>query len=240
MATIKAAMDRAARGCSTNPPSSWTTATSFAFMELKDFLYETAEELLDRVDWPPNIGATATISGTGATTYSLPSDFKRLMRDEMAVFETTNTRRACVPVPQDGTWEYLNEVGSAGAFRYFRVEGDEESGFTIDFFRALDSGEEIKVQYVKDRWLKTSGNDAKVWTTEDDTLLLPQRLIELGVVWRFRRRKGIGYQDIYSEYEMRLARFANDYRNRRKITFGDPGEPVHPMRVPVPDFIPSS
>lgn len=240
MATIKQAMDVAARACSTNPPSSWVSNTSFAFMELKDFLYETTDELLDRVDWPPNIGATATIAGTGATTYSLPSDYKRLMRDPMAVFETTNTRRQCIPVPNDGTWEYLDEVGSAGAYRYFRVEGDEESGFTIDFFRALDSGEEVKVQYIKDRWLKTSGNDSKTWTTDDDTLLLPRRLIELGVTWRFRRRKGLGYQDVYSEYEMRLARVANDYRNRRKIVFGDPGGEVHPMRVPVPDFIPSS
>ncbi len=240
MATVASAMNKAARHCSYSPPSAWVTATQFQWMELKDFLEETAEELLDRVDWPPNIGASATISGTGATTYSLPSDFKRLMRDPMAVYESSNTRRACVPVSSDGVWQYLDDVGSAGAYRYFRVEGDEEDGFTIDFERALDSGETVYVQYVKDRWLKTSGNDSKVWTTEEDTLLLPSRLIELGVVWRFRRRKGLGYQDVYSEYEMRLARLANDYRNRRKIVYGDPGAEVHPMRVPVPDYIPSS
>ena len=240
MATIAAAMDVAARQCSLAVPALWTTNTQTSYMELKDFLYETTDELLDRVDWPPNVSATATLSGTGATTYSLPSDFRRVHRDEMAVFETTNTRRMCVPVPQDGTWEYLNEVGSAGAYRYFRIEGDEEAGFTIDFFRALDSGETVKVQYVKDRWLKTGGNDSKTWTTDDDTLLLPRRLIELGVVWRFRRRKGLGYQDVYSEYEMRLSRAANDYRNRRKISFGNEGPEVHPMRVPVPDYIPSS
>ena len=240
MATVKTAMDKAARGCSYTPPADWVSATSFQWMEMKDMLDSTVDELLDRVDWPAPVGATATFSGNGDASYSIPAGFKRVVRDELAVFETTNNRRPCVPVPSDGAFEYLQLVGSAGVQRYYQITGDEENGFTIEFFPALESGETVKMQYVSKFWLVTGGNESATWTTVNDTLQLPAKLIELGVIWRFRQRKGLGYQDVYSEYEIRLARAAADYRQRKSLNFGDTSDTVKPMRVPVPDYIPSS
>lgn len=245
MATIKEVMDEAARECSITPPSDWVGSTEPRYVELRGFLNRTARELLERVDWPSPIGATASISGPGTeisnySQHDLPSGFGRLMRDDFAVYETTTTRRRCVPVSSDGQWTHLDQVGSAGAYRYYRTAGDEQDGFTIDFFRALTASQTVKVQYVSKYWLKSDGTETDTWTTNDDTLLLPRELIDLGVIWRFRRRTGLAYQDVYGEYEQRLSRIVNDARNRRGIPFGGDTEPVHPMRVPVPDFIPPS
>jgi len=248
MATIKEAMDRAARECSLTPPSDWISTTSATYVEMLDFLDETVEELLDRIDWPAPIGATSTITGPGTasssgnySTHSLPSGMKRIKRDNWAVWESSNTRRMAVPISTDGQWGYLDTVGSAGAWRYYRTAGDEDAGFTIDFFRALSATETMSVNYVSKNWLRLASDstEAATWADAADTLLLPRRLIELGVVWRFRQRKGLGYQDKYAEYEIRLTRAANDYRKSRSISFGG-SDGSHPMRVPVPDFIPSS
>lgn len=249
MATVKQAMDRAARECSVTPPDDWISTTGATYTELLDFLDETVEELLDRIDWPSPIGATSEITGPGTvsssgnySTHSLPAAMKRIKRDDWAVWEATNTRRMGVPISTDGQWQYLDTVGSAGAWRYYRTAGDEDAGFTIDFFRALTSSETMNVNYVSKNWLRLASDSSAsdTWADAADTLLLPRRLIELGVVWRFRQRKGLGYQDKYAEYEIRLSRAANDYRKVRKVTFGGGGDGLHPMRVPVPDFIPSS
>lgn len=249
MATVKQAMDKAARECSLTPPDDWISTANATYVEMKDFLDDTVDELLDRVDWPSPIGATSSITGPGTlsssgnySTHSLPSATKRIMRDDWSVWEESNTRRRAVSISMDGQWGYLDTVGSAGAWRYYRTAGDEDSGFTIDFFRAVTATETMQVNYVSKNWLRLASDSSAsdTWTDANDTLLLPKRLIELGVVWRFRQRKGLGYQDKYGEYEIRLTRTANDYRKTRKIGFGGPDADYHPMRVPVPDIIPSS
>lgn len=239
--TVKAAMDRAARECSITPPSSWINATQLHHVELRDdFLSETVDELLDRIDWPSPVGKVYDLTGDGSEDYSLPSDFKRLARDEMAVYETTTTRRAGIEVTSDGDWEHLKQIGSAGAFRYYRIHG-YEGAWQIGLYREPSSSVSLKISYVSTLWKATSGGTAgSSWTDATDLLLLPRRLVELGVVWRFRRRKGLPYTEQLNEYEMRVSRAANDGRGRRTIQFGEGSQEFKPMRVPVPDTIPSA
>lgn len=239
--TIASAMDRAARECSIAPPSAWIGATQLTYQELRDdFLLEVVDELLDRIDWPSPIGKVQTITGDGSEEYSLNSDFKRLARDPWAVFETTTTRRAGIPITSDGDWNYLKEIGTAASNRYYRLEG-YYGARTIDFYQAPESSDEIKISYVSDLWMATSGGTVgNAWTDEGDILLLPRRLLELGVITRFRRRKGMPYADWLAEYETRVSRYANDRRQLRKFDAGDKGEERGPFDLVVPDFIPSS
>ena len=84
MATVVDVLDRIARHCSISKPSSWLTATADEYLEIRDdFLRECVDDLLDRVDWPQPVGAQITINGTGAATYALPADFRRLQRNRI-------------------------------------------------------------------------------------------------------------------------------------------------------------
>jgi hypothetical protein len=240
MATVAEVMDEAARECSITPPASWITATTLSHVELKGFLRQTTEELLDRIDWPDPIAQDQTITGDGSAAYTLNADFKRLTRDPLAVYETTGTRRAGIPVHSNGVWTVLLQDGSAGGNRYYRTSGDEESGYEIEFFDAPATGIEIKVSFISKNWLKTTGTPSTTWTTVNDTLLLPRALIEMGVVWRFRRRKGLPYADRMAEYEGKLARLANDARLIRSIDMTGGATRRSPFDIPVPDSIPSS
>lgn len=240
MPTVAEVMDKVARECRASVPTDWVAATLPTYMELKDLLSETADDLLERVDWPDPISKDTTITGDGSETYSLPSDFKRLTRDDLAVYETTTTRRAGIPVATRGAWTHLEEMGSAGASRFYRLSGDEENGHEISFFQDLATGDEVIVSYVSRNWLTIAGTGGYAWTDTSAILLFPRRLIEMGVSWRFRQRKGLPYIAKMNEYEGALARAANDRRGVKKVCFGDGGEDYKPMRVPVPDFIPSS
>lgn len=240
MATVKDTMDEAARECSLTPPPSWISTTTPGFLEFKQFLTETVDELLERVDWPDPITKDTLIAGDGSETYGLPADFKRLTRDPLTVYETTTSRRAGVPVTSNGDWTYIKDIGSAGGNRYYRTAGDEEDGYTISFYRYPASGDSITVSYISKNWLKISGTAGDMWTDATATLLLPKRLIKLGVIWRFRRRKGLPYADRMGEYEAVLARHRNDARVTRSIDMSGGRTMRNPFDVPVPDYLPPS
>lgn len=239
---ITTILDRAARQCSVNIPSSWLTASGQSQTELReDFLIETADDILDRIDPPQPISVRYPVPADGSENYALPADFRRLQRDDMAVYETTIQRRRCLPVPSDGMWDHIKEIGYAGAERFYRLKG-YEGAYTIDFFDAPGTGIEILVNYVSNSWLQDSGGTAKQeFTDAEDVCRLPWRLVVAGLVWRFRERRGLPYQDKYNDYEAQLARYSNTMGNNvGPINFGSNTYPNSPTLIPVPDFIPES
>jgi hypothetical protein len=238
MATVAEVLDTAARACRVKAPTNWVSSTTDTSMEMKDVLAETVDELLERVDWPDPITLDVPITGTDVETYDLPDGFKRLTRDEFAVYETTRSRRPCIPVASNGAWSALQLHGSAGGDRYYRTSGNEDDGFQISFFRNLETGASITVSYVTKNWLSVSGTPGATWDNVDAILLLPRRLVEMGVSWRYRRNKGYPYADRAAEYEINLTRQSNDKRGIQKIDMGGSGRIRSPRDIPVPDYIP--
>lgn len=240
MATVKETLDLAARRCSFTPPASWVSQTTASAMEFKDLLGETVEELLDRIDWPEPITKDTTIAYTGSEPHTLPSDFLRLTRDPLAAYETTTTRRAVVPVASNGAWTHLEQIGSAGGDRFYRLAGDEDDGFTIEFYRPLETGASVTVSYVSHNWLREGSTEGKMWNDAAAVLLLPPVLVRLGIVWRFKQRKGLAYADIMAEYETRVSREANSRRGIKSVNMGVRDDRRMPWDIPVPDHIPAS
>lgn len=238
MTTVVQALNRIARQCSVSPPSSWVTTSGQAAVEIRDdFFLETVDDILDRVDLPSPVGAQTTIAGTGAETYSLPTNFKRLHRDELAVYDV-QLDRPCVPITTDGEYTYLKDQGTAGVVRYYKVTG-YDGNFEISFYDEPTASNSITLSYSTVNWMATSGGTAgSIFTAETDVLLLPRRLVEAGTVWRYRERRGLPYEDKYSEYEALLARTISDQRGRRVVSFGE--RKMARWQDLIPSFIPES
>lgn len=239
MPTLKSVMDDAALQCSAPLPTSWVASTHRTHLEMKLHLRKTVDELLERIDWPDPITQTAIITGDGSASYALPEDCKRLTYDPMAVYEATSTRRAGIPVATSGAWSHLLQIGSAGADRFYRLTGDEDAGYAIEFYRPLSINESVTVSYISKNWMRSfSGVPGLEWTEEGDVPLLPSRAIELGVTWRFRQKKGVPYADIMAEYEIVVSRKGNQANQLKSINMagGDPDR--RPWDIPVPDYVP--
>ena len=231
-------LDRAARQCSVPVPPSWLTASDVTAMEVMDFLDQTISDIRDRMDLVGPMSKQVEIIGTGVESYDMPVDMIRLHRSEYAVYERQRTRRACVPVSTDGEWEYLKELGTAGAYRFYRLFG-YEGAWQMGFQRPLETDVACVISYVSSDWIVNSGTFKPELTDANDQSILPRRLVESGIVMRFRQRKGLEYGDVMRDYEVQLARFQNDSRTLRKVDFG--AVPVRgPFDIPVPDVLPSS
>jgi hypothetical protein len=232
---------RVARQTSVTAPSSWLpaideTASDPTIQEVLDFLEETIEDVRDRVDAVGPMSKSVTITGTGAETYALPADLWRLHRTPLAVYEQQRTRRGCVPISDDGTWQYMKDLGSAGAYRYYRLQG-YDGNYTISFMRPLETGVTVIVGYMSTVWIKRGGAEKSAFTAESDDCILPRRLVETGTIWRFRRRAGLDYADVQAQYEIEIAKLGNDTRGQRVVSFGDTATRA-PWDIPIPDVIP--
>lgn len=228
-------MNVAAIECSIPRPASWVSATSTNETVMKTFLLNTAREIIRRNDWK-QITSSPDLVGSGAETFSLPADFLRLANGDNSVYEDSPNERPCVAIYRDGDWAELKSRNWAGVQRYFRLRGSE-----IDFFKPVPTGGIVTLSYVSKNWVtKSDGTTPKeIWNIEDDVSLLPGHILQLGVIWRFRRHKGLQYLDRKVEYEAELARAISDDRPIVKVGFdGNRSIPRNPFEIPVPDFIP--
>lgn len=240
MTLIVDVLNRVARRCKVAAPASWITATSLTYQEIRDdFLRETIEDLQKRVDWPQPISAQTVIAGDGSEDYALPSDFLRFSQGITGVYETTRTRRWGVPVSSDGAWTQLQNLGNAGTERYYRLKG-YPGNYEISFYPNPGAGASITVSYMTGNWMATGdGTPGQAFTAADDVLLFERRPVELGTIWRWRADKGLDYEAEKREYDLWIATQANRLRGINTIHAAGGYDPGHPMRVPVPDFIPS-
>jgi hypothetical protein len=234
MALVVDVLNRIARHCSIQAPSSWITATADEYVEIRDdFLRETVDDLLDRVDWPQPVGAQTTITGTGVASYTLPADFRRLQRNPYSVYDVQLDAPG-IPVVTDGDWVELLDSGIAGADRFYRLAG-YDGNWSIEFESPPDT--EITISYVSKNWMATAGGTVgSMFTAADDVLILPDRLVEVGTIWRWRERKGLPFTDKFSEFNALLIRYLNDVRGRRSTSFVKPRRYKWQDRVPA--FIP--
>lgn len=234
MTLVVDVLNRIARHCSIQAPSSWITATADEYVEIRDdFLRECVDDLLDRVDWPQPVGAQTTITGTGVATYALPADFRRLQRNPYSVYDEQLDAPG-IPIATDGDWVELLDSGIAGADRFYRITG-YDGAWEIEFEAAPTT--DIVLSYVSKNWKATAGGVVGYnFTDATDVLILPDRLVEVGTIWRWRERKGLPFEDKYTEFNVLLGRYLNDVRGRRKVSFRK-GQPVR-WTERVPAFIP--
>lgn len=232
---VKDYVDDAARECSITPPANWLTATDTSSLQFRTFLKDVTRELLQRHDWAA-CTTTETFSGAGGS-FALPDDFLRVCGDDNSMYETSPNRRRVLPMPDRGNWTETEEWNWTGVQRYFRLQGS-----TIEFLSALPAGAEVQMAYVQTTWITESGGTrSATWDAVTDESRIPGHLLQLGLIWRWRRNKGLVYADRKAEYESELARAIGDDGPRRKVdTTGPSIEVRHPMRVPIIDFIPSS
>lgn len=228
-------LDRAARQCSVGTVSNWLTDQTQTAAEMRDFLAETADDILRRVDLPSPI--TTRLSATiaeGEDLYALPENFIRLAQSKLAVYEPEPNDRACIPVTSDGHWEWLQEQGASGVERYYRLSG-WEGAYNIEFWPVPTSP--IIIQYIANAWM-TDGTGE--FTDLSQQTIFPRRLLETGIVWRFRERKGLPFDGKLAEYEGLLARMANQSRGYAAIIFGGEKRRASPFDIPVPSYIPEA
>jgi hypothetical protein len=172
---------------SIQPPTTVLANSSPDAMKIVQFTQEAGAELARRVDWRA-LHKTTTLTGTGANdALPLPVDFARLS-------EGGSVNGLRVGLSED-EWNSLTPEMGTPRFGFL-------SGNTLSFYPYLAFGATETVQWQSANWC--SSNSA-TWADDSNTALVPEDLVTLGAIWRWRRHHGSDFQDYMAEYEAALA-----------------------------------
>lgn len=179
-------------------PTSVVSSTDQTYTQFLTFAQFEGDELSRKHRWR-EVKVAADFTGDGVTTtWALPDDFHR--------FNTEQRRESSVllglegPVSDD---EFLDAQvrGFNPTIPYFRLFNGN-----IETVPAVANGQQVRFEYCSRYWITSSTGTLKErFTADDDLSLLPDRLITLGLVWRWKRAKGLDYAEEFRTYEMAWA-----------------------------------
>ncbi len=168
--------------------------------EARQYSEEVIENLLRRVAWG-ELTESTTLTGDGtAKTFTMPAGFDRLASGASVLFGGVPLR----PLSQ-GEWATL--TAKEGDPRYFILRENE-----IEFWPYMATSETATVLYQSKNWCSSG---AAEWASDDETALIDEELIVKGLTARWRRQKGMPFEDQEAEFEAALMQVADENDGRR-------------------------
>lgn len=204
--TVLAACQSALLRVAGKKPSSVPTVFSSdeqTVVEIVDLVNEVATDIMKSHDWQA-LTKIATLTGDGiATTFPLPDGYDR-MNLAQGVSDSNSWFWNYTQVPDMDTWIMIQNGFYLGVISpgWWMLTGGE-----FQFQPAPATGATANFPYIsKDYAIPQGGGTAKAaFDTDLDTFALDERLLTLGLIWRWRAQKRLEYAEDMATYEMALS-----------------------------------
>ena len=198
--TVLSVVQNAATQIAMDVPSQVFGNPSRDMVEMRALLNEVARQIADEAEWSILL-KTHTITGDGATEdFALPSDFRRMVKDAR-LWSSVVTTTPLTHILSVDKWLGMDTQDFTILYGAWIVYGGE-----MHIKPARATGETVKFFYQSCNLVKPdTGPAKKEFTADDDTFILPERLLTLGVVWNWKQRKGLDYAEPLSLYQDALA-----------------------------------
>lgn len=167
-------------------PGAQISSNDFQIRQIKAHMNAAGKDIARRGEWS-RLYASLAVAG-GSSSVALPADFYQMAETgSVTTNDAAKTHiRACVAPEQ---WAFLQNRPSTQPF-YHLTQGQ------IHFSPAIPAEGAI-IRYVSRHWV----GSAKVVAQNGDELKIPESLVEKGTIWRWKRQKGLPYDDILAEFE---------------------------------------
>ena len=200
MSVLSAAQSAGIRLLGVKPATLFTASDAFA-MELAELANEVATDIGQVHDWR-KLQLLATIPGDAvAIAFSLPSDYDRMPKKaevHSLNWKTANFRR----VRDQDEWIYLQANLISGMPGNWIILGGK-----MQIFPPMPIGETARFYYASKNIVAVdaaSAGSKTTFTTDFDVFVLNERLLTLGLIWRWRSQKRMEYAEDMKNYELAL------------------------------------
>lgn len=162
---------------------------------------QDGKSLARRHDWQ-KLQAEKTFTATATETQSgvIPSDFDRFVPGTF--WNRTQNRQVAGPIsPQ--RWQLMKSGIVVLPWDSFRVRGND-----LLMSPTPTASDSMVFEYVRNAWCASSGDttpDQTAWASDTDEAFLDEELLTLGIVWRFKKARGLDYGEDMQDYELRFA-----------------------------------
>lgn len=179
----------------TNATPQWTALANMAL-----------SDLIDRHDWSA-LRKVLTIAGDGvASTWALPADYGRPARQPfISRFEAPEAFWPAGPLDA-AAWQRATTYATSVVSPVFRIDGA-----ALRLFPVPAAGETYNIVYQSSHAvIGLNGNEAlPEFFSNNDRAAIPEDIIALSVIWRWKQIKGFEYQEDMNSAERALERAAS-------------------------------
>ena len=168
-------------------PSAQISSDDFEMRQIRMFMNDAGKDIAKRAEWE-RLQASLSVTG-GTSSVPLPGDFQEMSETGAAYVVDGGPIRAVV-APE--MWAFLGNNPSTQTYYHLR-------GGNIEFIPDIPAAGAV-INYVSKNWVENSDQI----TENGDTLKIPERLLKEGTIWRWKRAKGLPYDDELAEFEAHL------------------------------------
>ena len=186
-------------------------------------------EALSKWQWEILVKEDTFTLATADQDYALASDFRYLI--PTTIWNRDNKRAILWLNSQMWQffkgWTTVNGLNLRARLR----NGEMEFEQTIT---SSDNGKTIAYEYVSKNWTADSGSTAQQkFAADSDTSVLDEELLTLGLVWRFKKAKGMDWQGDFQDYRQEVLSAKARDGGSRILRFGR--GPVQHLGVNTPE-----
>ena len=178
-----------------------------------DLMRRGTWEMLDKVK---SFAATAVQVGTlnyAIQTNAMPADYDRFIQETF--WNQTRKRPLYGPVTAQ-EWQNLIAWTSSPVVDTFRFVNTE-----IWITPVPTAGDVMAFEYISKNWCQSAADvPQSEWLADDDTGILSEDIMKLGIVWRFKQKKGLPFQADYDKWDARCRQALVQNMPQRTINFG--------------------
>ena len=182
-------------------PNSAVGNTDSQVIQMLSLLNEEGEALCTRYTWQ------AVIKETSFTTVAteIQGAISTIAPNLDYVINDTiwnrNLRRPVYGPLTKQRWQQLKAMAMQGPFNQYRIRGDD-----LLFIPAPVAGQTCYFEYITKNWLtdSTGVTERSEFAADADVAVLDERLLTLGLIWRWKAAKGFDYTADLQKYERRV------------------------------------
>lgn len=196
MSVLTAIQEACTSGIALEKPTSVFGSSVREHLELATLANEMGDMIARSHEWQV-LQRIAVVTGDGTTTsFNLPSDFNRMLTETQLWSSTIDG--PLLPIRDRDDW--LNIITKDYEFA---TNAWIQYANQLHFRPALDATETVNYFYQSNLWAtNASSTSIAVFSADTDTFRLSERLLKLGIIWRWREMKGLPYAENLKDYEM--------------------------------------
>jgi len=215
--TVLSVAQRACLVIGLDQPDVLMSSTDREYQELARLCNDTARMIVEDFDWQV-LQKINTFTGNGvAEAFDMPTDYDRMA--ETSQMWSSRWIWAFNHIPSTDQWlEYLIVPFTFISGNWIVYGGQ------FHFLPIMASGETIKFFYISDLIVTAAGGALQTgFLADTDIFRINERLLELGIIWRWKKDKGLPFDAAKAEYDdLRMKEMLRDGGSRSVLSGNRP------------------
>ncbi|ACI54031.1 conserved hypothetical protein [Rhizobium leguminosarum bv. trifolii WSM2304] len=179
-----------------DPPTAVMSSADPQIMQLRILSTRAGRDLVREHDWSAlMVRRQFVATGANPEPAEPPDDWNRFAANAK-IWNASRLWQLNGPVePQ--TWQRQTILNSNPVPQIWRMAGGK-----LDIYPNV-SGETMEYAYISGFWVAVNGGatTAANWANDTDTARFPEDLLELSLIWRWKRAKGLDYGEEIASFE---------------------------------------